>query len=96
MTGKDDQVVLADQRAKELQVQLADRESVIRCLEMESADLKLDIDKLSLQINGMVPRQDFEDLQKENKRQALKIEAQEAEISELHKIVDKANQNKAN
>lgn len=73
LQGKDDQIVLADNKTKELQVQLADRESVIRCLELEASDYKLDIERLQLQIELMVPKAEHQDLQQSLHQAELKI-----------------------
>ena len=70
---------------------MADRESIIRCLELEQADYKLDIDRLQMQVAGMVPKSQYHILEEEHHQATLKIKQMEFDIEDLRNVVDRAN-----
>lgn len=56
LSNKEDEVGLERNKTSEMKVQLADRESVVRCLELEATDYRQQISMLRGQIEQMVPK----------------------------------------
>lgn len=76
-------------------MQLADRDSIIRCLEMTSTDLKLQVDELTIKCNHMVPRCEYQSIEHEHSVAQDKIASCQKELIELQGMVDSYNTEKA-
>ena len=94
LQNKEESVVLAENRVHEYQVQLADRESIIRCLEIEKQQDRHQIQALMRQIENMVPKQQHTLLQEEHCLAEQKIGSLQSDVVDMSSVIDRINLDK--